>query len=68
MAFFEGFTLTHVAVPDGSIRVRHGGSGPPLLMLHGNPQTHCMWHRVAPALGAALHRDLSRPARLRRIH
>ena len=50
MAFFDGFTLTHVAVPDGSIRVRHGGSGPPLLMLHGAPQSHCMWHRIAPAL------------------
>ncbi len=50
MAIFEGFALTNVTVPDGSIRVRHGGSGPPLLMLHGNPQTHVMWHRVAPDL------------------
>ena len=50
MAFFDGFTLTQVTVPDGNIRVRHGGSGPPLLLLHGNPQSHCMWHRVAPAL------------------
>ena len=48
--FFEGFTLTHVAVPGGTIRLRHGGSGPPLLLLHGNPQTHAMWHLVAPAL------------------
>lgn len=32
------------------IRVRHGGSGPPLLLLHGNPQTHFMWHEVAPLL------------------
>src|SRR5205823_13570272 len=31
-------------------RVRHGGSGPPLLLLHGNPQTHVMWHKVAPRL------------------
>jgi len=52
MAFFDGFTLTHLALPEGSIRARHGGSGPPLLLLllHGNPQSHCMWHRVAPAL------------------
>lgn len=50
MAFFDGFTLTRVTVPDGTIRVRHGGSGPPLLLLHGNPQSHCNWHRVAPAL------------------
>jgi haloacetate dehalogenase len=32
------------------IRARHGGSGPPLLLLHGNPQTHAMWHKVAPRL------------------
>ena len=31
-------------------RYRRGGSGPPLLMLHGNPQTHAMWHKVAPAV------------------
>lgn len=48
---FEGFTLAHVAVSGGgSIRLRHGGSGPPLLLLHGNPQTHMMWHAVAPVL------------------
>lgn len=50
MAFFEGFTLAHVPVPGGTIRLRHGGSGPPLLLLHGNPQTHAMWHLVAPDL------------------
>lgn len=32
------------------LRVRHGGSGPPLLLLHGHPQTHMMWHAVAPKL------------------
>jgi haloacetate dehalogenase len=48
--FFDGFTLTTIDVPAGRIRLRHGGSGPPLLLLHGNPQTHVMWHRVAPAL------------------
>ncbi len=32
------------------IRVRHGGNGPPLLLLHGNPQTHVMWHKIAPRL------------------
>lgn len=47
---FDGFTLAEVPVPGGSIRLRHGGSGPPLLLLHGNPQTHMMWHRVAPSL------------------
>jgi haloacetate dehalogenase len=48
--FFEGFTLADVPVPGGTIRLRHGGSGPPLMLLHGNPQTHAMWHLVAPAL------------------
>ena len=47
---FPEFTLAHVAVAGGTIRLRHGGSGPPLLLLHGNPQTHMMWHRVAPQL------------------
>src|SRR5215470_15254111 len=47
---FAGFTLEHIRVGDGSIRLRHGGSGPPLLLLHGNPQSHLMWHRVAPKL------------------
>jgi haloacetate dehalogenase len=32
------------------LRVRVGGSGPPLLLIHGNPQTHAMWHLVAPEL------------------
>jgi hypothetical protein len=32
------------------LRLRHGGTGPPLLLLHGNPQTHAMWNAVAPAL------------------
>lgn len=50
MAFFNGFTLKHVAVDGGDVRLRAGGDGPPILMLHGNPQTHAMWHRVAPQL------------------
>ena len=48
--FFPGFKLEHIAVGGGSIRLRRGGSGPPLLLLHGNPQTHAMWHAVAPEL------------------
>ena len=50
MPFFADFTLEQVSVEGGDIRLRHGGNGPPLLLLHGNPQTHAMWHLVAPAL------------------
>ncbi len=49
-SFFEGFELTTRRVSDGELRLRHGGFGPPLLLLHGNPQTHAMWHAIAPAL------------------
>lgn len=48
--FFEGFTLETREVAGQALRLRRGGAGPPLLLLHGNPQTHAMWHRVAPAL------------------
>jgi haloacetate dehalogenase len=50
MAFFPGFSLEHADVSGGLLRLRRGGDGPPLLLLHGNPQTHAMWHAVAPAL------------------
>ncbi len=47
---FEGFRLETIDTGEATVRVRHGGSGPPLLLLHGHPQTHLMWHRVAPML------------------
>jgi haloacetate dehalogenase len=47
---FEGFQVSMINTGETSIRVRHGGSGPPLLLLHGNPQTSAMWHKVAPRL------------------
>lgn len=47
---FEGFTLSMIDTGEAVIRVRHGGSGPPLLLLHGHPQTHVMWHKIAPRL------------------
>jgi haloacetate dehalogenase len=49
LMFFEGFTLETREANGQRIRLRRAGSGPPLLLLHGNPQTHAMWHRVAPS-------------------
>jgi haloacetate dehalogenase len=50
MGFFDGFTLTHIDTGEATIRVRHGGDGPPVVLLHGHPRTHTTWHRVAPLL------------------
>jgi haloacetate dehalogenase len=47
---FEGFQTVDVPVEGIGIHARIGGAGPPLLLLHGYPQTHAMWHAVAPAL------------------
>lgn len=48
----EEFTTHDVEVDGQRIHARVAGSGPPVLLLHGYPQTHVMWHRVAPALAA----------------
>ncbi len=47
-----GFESRHIAGPAGSIFARIGGHGPPLLLIHGYPQTHVCWHRIAPALAS----------------
>jgi len=47
---FEGFTLDMIDLPQATLRVRYGGSGPPVLLLHGHPRTHATWARVAPLL------------------
>lgn len=47
---FPGFTTDRVRAGEVRLQVRVGGTGPPLLLLHGYPQTHAVWHRVAPAL------------------
>lgn len=47
---FEGFQERRVATSGAEIHARIGGNGPPLLLLHGYPQSHAMWHRIAPRL------------------
>lgn len=47
---FPGFASEWIATSRGRIFARIGGDGPPLLLLHGYPQTHVMWHRVVPQL------------------
>ncbi|WP_299256931.1 alpha/beta hydrolase [uncultured Kushneria sp.] len=47
---FEGFQLEIVELSEATLRVRYGGSGPPVLLLHGHPRTHATWHRVASLL------------------
>ncbi|RFB78830.1 alpha/beta fold hydrolase [Methylovirgula sp. 4M-Z18] len=47
---FPGFASHWIDTEAGKIFARSGGSGPPLVLLHGFPQTHVMWHRVAAQL------------------
>ena len=47
---FEDFRAFDIKATGATIHGRIGGSGPPVLLLHGNPLTHVMWHKVAPRL------------------
>ena len=47
---FDGFEERHIAVGNSTIFARIGGAGPPLLLIHGFPETHLMWRDVAPQL------------------
>lgn len=47
---FEGFENQWIESNGAEITVVKGGAGPPLLLLHGYPQTHVMWHKIAPQL------------------
>ncbi|WP_224814805.1 alpha/beta fold hydrolase [Hasllibacter sp. MH4015] len=49
-AFLEGFDVQRVQLPDLSINYASAGAGPPILLLHGHPQTHVVWRKVAPRL------------------
>ncbi len=46
----DGFERTRIATSGAEINLRKAGQGPPLLLLHGYPQTQVMWHKIAPAL------------------
>jgi haloacetate dehalogenase len=50
MSLFPGFVRTRVRASGAAINLTIGGEGPPVLLLHGYPQTHAMWHKVAPQL------------------
>jgi haloacetate dehalogenase len=52
---FENFETLDIDTAGARIHLRHGGSGPPLLLLHGNPMTHVSWHRMAPRLAERFH-------------
>jgi haloacetate dehalogenase len=49
---FENFTRTEIKTSGARIVTVHGGKGPPLLLMHGNPFTHLSWHKFAPRLAA----------------
>jgi haloacetate dehalogenase len=50
VSLLDGFSHDDVDANGVRLHVSHAGDGPPVLLLHGYPQTHVMWHRVAPAL------------------
>src|ERR1700754_4851870 len=52
---FPGFQHLDVRTRGAVIRMRHGGSGPPLLLVHGNPQNHTCWYKIAASLAQRFH-------------
>ena len=55
-ALFPGFKHLDMRTKGATIRVRHGGSGPPLLLLHGYPNNHVLWYAVAARLAEQIGR------------
>ncbi|KEA64116.1 Alpha/beta hydrolase fold [Marinobacterium lacunae] len=53
--FDNAFRSVDIVTSGATIHCMHGGEGPPLLLLHGYPQTHMIWHEVAPALAKDFH-------------
>lgn len=54
-AHFPGFKHLDMRTSGAIIRLRHGGSGPPLLLVHGNPENHTSWYKVAARLAERYH-------------
>lgn len=52
---FEDFEALDIDTGGARIHGRHGGRGPPLLLLHGNPMTHVTWHKLVPVLAKHFH-------------
>ncbi len=52
---FEGFETRDIEVSGARIHLRHGGDGPPLLLMHGNPLTHVSWHKISDSLSERFH-------------
>jgi len=50
MTLFPGFQHRRIRTSGATINLVAGGEGPPVLMLHGYPETHAMWHKIAPRL------------------
>ncbi|NIP39745.1 MAG: alpha/beta hydrolase [Candidatus Dadabacteria bacterium] len=55
MTLFKNFKQEKIETSEAVINIRHAGDGKPLLLLHGYPQTHVMWHEVAPELARDFH-------------
>src|SRR5258705_12812115 len=54
-ALFPGFQHVEMKTSGTIIRLRHGGSGPPLLLMHGNPLSHVSWYKIAAQLSQRYH-------------
>ena len=46
----KNFISKNIKTTDALINTKIGGTGPPILLMHGYPQTHLMWHKIAPQL------------------
>jgi haloacetate dehalogenase len=55
MNFGDAFETVQISTRGAEINLTHGGGGRPLLLLHGYPETHALWHRVAPHLARSFH-------------